>query len=492
MKSQRAGGLRKVSLRLGLTIILGFMLLAPGVSATAPYNSYTYDWWAQPVESPMYYVPEASLLGEDVGIGAFSDPSDVAVCGDEIYVLDTGNNRIAVFNGRYELVRVIDSFENQGIPDGFSSPKGICVTEDGEIYVADTGNGRIVHLAADGELQAVYGRPETDLLDEGVPYQPARLAVDTASGRMYVQAVSVNLGLLELDADGTFLDFFGANKVKVNMAEYIWRYFSTEEQLAATALFLPTEYTSLTLDGQNFVYVTSSTSEQKVIKRLNPRGNDVLVRNGYVDPLGDYTETGDSASSFTDIAVHESGIYSALDSNTGRVFCYDTDGNLLVAFGAKDYREGNVQVPRAIEYYGDKLLIAEGVLNKVMVYDLTEYGSSVQAAISLYERGEYDQSAQQWNTVLQYNANSDLAYTGLGKVALQNEEYKKAVEYFRLSQNRTYYSKAYKAYRQEMLTKWFPYVGTVLVIGGGALVIWSLYKKGRRIWERLCAGYETV
>ena len=54
-------------------------------------------------------------------------------------------------NDRWELVRVIDGFENNGVPDGFNNPTGF-VTEEGHIYVADTDNSRLVELDPEGKF----------------------------------------------------------------------------------------------------------------------------------------------------------------------------------------------------------------------------------------------------------------------------------------------------------------------------------------------------
>ena len=62
-------------------------------------------------------------------------------------------------------------------------------------------------------------------------------------------------------------------------------------------LFVPTEYSNLCLDSEDFIYATISTFDGAVesaepIRKLNAKGTDILVRNGYNDPYGDlrYTE----------------------------------------------------------------------------------------------------------------------------------------------------------------------------------------------------------
>ena len=73
------------------------------------------------------------------------------------------------------------------------------------------------------------------------------------AGRVYVLAANVNKGFVKYESDTTFTGYIGANKVTVNMAEYIWkRYFQTKEQRAASANFVPTEYENLYIDKDGF------------------------------------------------------------------------------------------------------------------------------------------------------------------------------------------------------------------------------------------------
>ena len=124
---------------LALIIAGCFACLPPAAQARLPYHTYTYDYWGDVVYSPAAYLPNRLITGEDLGIGTLRTPTDLFVGNDgKVYILDAGNGRIVVTNDRWELVRVIDGFENNGVPDRFNNPSGIFVTEEGHIYVADT------------------------------------------------------------------------------------------------------------------------------------------------------------------------------------------------------------------------------------------------------------------------------------------------------------------------------------------------------------------
>ena len=84
-----------------LALLLGLSL---PVAAEAPFYDYTYDEWGDPVGAPRAYdlfqVADAAVIGT-----ALKGPSDLCVSGDEIYIADTGNNRIVVLDSGFRRVR---------------------------------------------------------------------------------------------------------------------------------------------------------------------------------------------------------------------------------------------------------------------------------------------------------------------------------------------------------------------------------------------------
>lgn len=78
-----------------------------------------------------------------------------------VYVADTLNHRIQVFDNDGTLKRTIGSY-GKGT-NQFDEPRGIAVDKQGTIYVADTWNARIVKLDADGTWIKTWGTGTDDV-----------------------------------------------------------------------------------------------------------------------------------------------------------------------------------------------------------------------------------------------------------------------------------------------------------------------------------------
>jgi DNA-binding beta-propeller fold protein YncE len=91
-------------------------------------------------EDPIKTVWFISSFGED---DFFHQPSDIEVDPNRsmIYVADSGNHRVLVFDFQGKLLKIIGK-EGQG-PAEFSNPSGLFILEDGGLAVADVDNNRI-------------------------------------------------------------------------------------------------------------------------------------------------------------------------------------------------------------------------------------------------------------------------------------------------------------------------------------------------------------
>ena len=477
-------------------ILLSLLCQSERVQAKVPYDTYNYDYWGEDVLQSSAFLYE-KCYGTGNSELKLSNPQDLFVRGDKLYVADTGNARIVVLNQDGSIDAVIDHASSK--EDSFSSPKGVFVTDEGNVYVADSGNGRIVEFDENYQYIREIGRPVTELISKSQEYTPTKVVVDYA-GRIYVIAYGINMGLVEFDKNGEFQGFMGAAKVSVNGFTYFWkRYFATDAQKARTETIIPTEYSNIFVDQDSFIYATISNLEAEdylagadAIRRLNPTGTDVLRRLGNYDIIGDLYASSDDAdwSVFTDVTATKSGCYYVLDSAGGKVFAYDHDGNNLFVFGTKGYRSGAMLNPSSIALSSDEstIYVLDSQIQGIMVYTITEYGHHLLSAIEKNSTGDETGAYAEWQQVLKYNANSELAYIGIGKKYLKAGDYEQAMEYFKNGNSKKYYSLAFKYHRKDVMQNQFGQMMLILgIVVAVILLIRSIFKFKRWVGEVRCS-----
>lgn len=86
----------------------------------------------------------------NVSPGFFYGPRGVVVHDGLIYVTDTGNERVQVFQADGTFVRAMGGYGSE--PGKLIEPVGIAIGPDGNVYVADSGNGRIAIFTPDGQF----------------------------------------------------------------------------------------------------------------------------------------------------------------------------------------------------------------------------------------------------------------------------------------------------------------------------------------------------
>ena len=152
------------------------LLICLSVNAAA-FNKNNLDYVIGGDNGKIYisktYKPNLVISWFDDEQPGFNNPEDIFIDSrQELYVADTGNNRIVRLSLKGELIRIYAVPE-----DPFQSPKGVFVDGEGDIYVADTGNSRIVVLNADGEVKRIYLKPESRFLDKLFKYEPTKVGV---------------------------------------------------------------------------------------------------------------------------------------------------------------------------------------------------------------------------------------------------------------------------------------------------------------------------
>ncbi|MDI9418867.1 MAG: YIP1 family protein [Bacillota bacterium] len=482
---QRRGWL--IAVVLPAVIILSAIAFSGGASA-ALYRSYVYNFWGEPVTTPDPYLPVRTVSGTDLGAGEFKNAQYLFTAPDNtLYIVDTGNHRIIRTTSDFTLIEEIKEFELDGKIEKFNSPQSVYVTNDGRLFVADTQKERIVVFNPDGDLAFVIDSIKTDspdALQEHFRFRPKRIAVDPVE-RLYVTVEGVFDGLMVLNLEGEFRGFMGAPRVYRPPWEIFWYQMASEEQRARMQLLLPTEFSAMALDEMGFIYTTVASSEVETthyIRKLNAAGDDVLRRQGFFDPMGDLYEGTSSTiigrSKLVDIIGREHGMYSALDQLRGRVFTYDGNGNLLYVFGGVGHGIGLFTSPSSLaELNGHLLVLDSRGANCITVFEPTAYANVIHNAVRYQYDGTFDIATEYWRQVMAMNPNYELAYSGVASAYMQLRDYKQAMQYYKLGNNRAGYSKAFQRLRLDFVNSHFGKIMTS-VLG----LIFLLYASKVRAW----------
>ena len=475
-------------------LFLVFIFIALPVRAESPYLGYTFDFWVGAVPAPVAYTATRSISAADISpdIGAFSWPQDFSVDrSDIIYLLDTGNNRIVVFDYDLNYIKTIYGFYNNGVFDTFNSPGGVFVCYHYNIYIADTENRRVVILDNDGNLISIIENPDLGIIEDEVDFRPQRVAADIA-GRVYVIVMHVFEGIMRFDEYGNFFGYFGTIGVRASAIDLFWRTIATQEQRARQRRFIPTEFTGLDVDEYGFVFATHlGTGPGNRVMRLNPRGNNVIRNfNPSVTISGDQRTFRVANSSFVDVTARDNGMFSVLDSTRNRVFTYDSEGNLLYVFGGEGEVMGMMRTPVAIGAVNDSVLVLDSARGRLVYFEPTEYGALINQAVGMLYTGDEAYSLDIWRQILHLNEFNSLALIGIGRAHLVDGNYALAMDYLRGSMDLRYFSRALIRRRQEFVETYLPPFLTGVMVLVGLLIVRSLYRNVKGLNRREEEAYE--
>ncbi len=468
-----------ILLLLAACLILSSTAFAADGSSNV-YQGYTYDFFRNVKSTPAPFVLSQVIDSSSVTKTGrtIETVTDIATSEDgRIFIVDRTNSIIYVLNERGEYESFIKNIKNadkknaqvNGVNVTLTNPEGCFYHEKAdELYVCDTGNQRI--LVLDGANNYAFKRAilRPDDMSGVTEFKPSKIAVDNAD-RIYVVVLSSYEGIIELNEDGTFSRYFGVNEPQINMVDFLWKSIASDKQKEKMGKTFAPAFNNITLDGEGFVMaVTSDAASADKVFRLNFAGANVLREMGNTMVIGDLKT--ENASAFVDIAVKPYGTYALVDKTYGHVFLYNFDGELLCVFGSKGSAVGQFKNPSSIAWLGDKLIIGDSDLKSAYIYEPTEFGSALLKAGEAYYNGDWDIATGYFQDVLRLCANLETAYVGIGKNLLMKEDYEGAMYNFKLGNNREFYSKAYKGYRTIVMKDNFWIIALVAVVFIGAVL----------------------
>lgn len=440
----------KKSLVLLLALMLTLMASIPAFASQATSYTYTLDDESELVRTQDAYLPDRTIT--DIGL---SNPTDMVIDdNNNLYIVDSGNKRVVVYNLNTEkVIKIVNADTiNDANFEGFNTPKGIYRTNEGELYIADTGAKTVFRFTKDYKFVRRYDKPTAPIFAD-TNYEPSKIAVDSGNN-LYIVSEGVYNGVIQLANTGEFLGYFTSNKTTLTPQQMFLKLIYNKKQEENSALLntQPSTFSNIYVDKKGTAYSVCMGEGDDLVKKHSTEGT-----NMFANPII-------ATDALMDITADDQGIIYVCDK-LGFITAYTTAGELIFQLGANvlDLDVSGLFTSLttiAVDNSGN-IWTADGEKGYIQSFTPTEYATTIYRALLEYENGDYDAALEDWSYVLRLNQMSVLAHNGVAKAYYNDEMYDEAMEHFEIAGNREGFSNAFWEVRNVAIQK---HLGTVLTI----------------------------
>jgi tripartite motif-containing protein 71 len=263
-----------------------------------------------------------------VAEGQFLSPGAIAIDGNQVYVVDQGNNRLQVFDANGSFLR---KWGSAGPGDGqFNAPSGLAVA-DGQVYVTDGLNNRVQVFDVNGAFLRRWGSAGSG---DGQFAFPIGIAIQ--GGQAYV-ADSTNNRVQVFDLNGRF------------QRQWTWRpLFPPDPPFFASPHFIAVE-------GRE-IYVTGGTSVIGGDERLRVFDREGTFLRSWISRL----------QSALGVAVRGNEVYVASGNS---VLVFDRQGTPLRSFGTFGSGDGQFLLAVGVAVQDDLVYVLDSTRVQVFAPD---------------------------------------------------------------------------------------------------------------------------
>lgn len=433
------------------------------------------------IKTPICYSCTQTILGPGTGGKDFIGASDIFIdSNDNIYVADTAYNRIVKLdkNGKY-----VRDYTNGG---KISGPKSVFVADNGDLFVSDTNNQQIVHLDGNDKLIETFHKPESQLLSNIEDFSVEKIAI-SKQGMIYLVHAQQ---FMMIDAKNEFKGFVGANKVAINLKEFFIRTFGSEIQKNKMVTSQASTYNSFHIGDNGLIYAVANDNKDQ-IRILNVDGDNLFPSGSYGEKVEEDKSFWARDPIFVDIVADERGTIFALEKHSCLVYTYTSTGDMVVAFGGIGDIMGKFINPTAVDINSKgEVFVLDSANGAIHKFTPTSYMDSILKAYKLFDDGEYEESMQKWEDVLDINVNCSLANSAMGDILYKQEKYEQAMSYYKNANDKQSYAKAFSKYRHGLFRKYFGWVviAIVVLVAGIYFLIKYLFKLGKRFIDTYYYG----
>ena len=457
----------------------------------------------------------ASSLGLE---SAFEGITDIVYAENgEIYLLCGETSRVIVLNANYTLKTELIVVDETGTVVDFTGAMGIYVHK-GKVYICDTNNSRILILDKNGVVKRILDAPNDDLISDDFLYQPIKMQIDQ-KGYMYILSRSCYYGALIYTPELEFLGFYGANTVKsgaLDTLSFLWdKLTSNEEKKSSSLKTLPYSFVDFDLDSEEFL-VTATGRTQKdrnqtgQIRKITVNGSNILYKhsqkNGYIasdsynflesDLVIKEKQTGFYiAQDIVAVSCGEDDSIFVLDGLHGTIYLYDKESNLLGAFGGgieQGKQLGVFEKPICMDVYGDDVVVGDSATGSITIFKQTEYGKLLREAQAIFLRGDYDEAAPIWETVLQKDNTNQLALRGLAWSSYNAGDYRVAMEYAEKALDYEIYDMAWSTILKSYIADNFVVILIIFVTLVICILLLVKYLKRKEIFKNISPKFKVL
>ena len=328
-------------------------------------------------------------------------PSSIAFDGDgNIYVSDTGNERVQIFDSAGGYLATIGVTGESGADNNhFNSPIGIAIDSADKLYVADPGNARVQIIDVANPLSPAYvatlgvsgvtGSDNVHFYEpQGVAVDATRIyVVDSANSRVQIfdRATRAYLATLGTGWGNGAYEFFWPTDVGLDGAGriYVADSWSHRVQEYSSGLVYQRTYgvtgVPYLTDSQHFNWPSGvAVAGDGSLYITEERGHRLAKLTAQGVPLWSVGEPGvpgsDDVSLFWpgDVDVSPVGQAHVADSGNNRIQIFSSGGSYVATLGTGDWGTGNYDFsyPMGVAVDGGgSIYVADSDNHRVQIYN---------------------------------------------------------------------------------------------------------------------------